>query len=190
MDSFRTSGSQLLITLVILLPALLCCKTSTEYKIDIYFDKESQDSLLVNMVTYIGRKPRTADFETRHDPVHRRFYILQANEFKFHYYHVSPDSIHYYYLIRPARSTTGNLRGVGGRFKIRQDLSLYEFEELFNTPVLPEEELITRGRSLFMEMIYSGNVDKYLENKDYIEWPDERLKYDKIKNEWRYDVIQ
>jgi hypothetical protein len=42
---------------------------------------------------------------------------------------------------------------------------------------------------LFLEMIKSGNVDKYSGNIEYIEWPDDRLKYDRIRNEWRYDVV-
>lgn len=175
---------------LILLTFSGCSGKNDEYGIERYFDQEARDTLLVNMVTYIGKKPRLADFETRHNQEHRIFYTLQARDFRFQYYYISDDSVHYYYLIRPARSTAGDLRGVGGRFRVRHDLSLFEFEETFNTPVLPEESLVVRGKSLFIEMINTGNVDRYLKNKNYVEWPDDRLKYDRSKNEWRYDVIQ
>jgi hypothetical protein len=165
-----------------------CNSDKNEFSVEKYFDRVSRDTLLVNMVTYIGVKPRFADFQSRHNPQHRKFYTSQARNFRFQYYHVTPDSIHYYYLIRPARSTKGNLRGVGGRFRINQKLELVEFEEIFNTPVLPEVTLESRGRTLFVEMVDKGNVDRFLGNIEYVEWPDDRLKYDREKKEWRFDV--
>ncbi len=177
-----------MLTVIILLTLAGCTAQNDEFSIEKYFDQESRDTLLVNIVTYIGIKPRFADFHTRHNHEHRKYYTLQANNFRFRYYHVSSDSTHYYYLIRPARSKNGNLRGVGGRFRITHNLALYSFEEIFNTPVLPEEKLVNRGRILFIEMLEKGNIGRFIENNEYVEWPDDRLKYDREKNEWRYDV--
>lgn len=168
--------------------SISCRKADDRFSVSGYFDQQTQDSLLVNIVTYIGKKPRLADYQTRHNTDHRNFYIQQAKQFRFQYYHVSDDSVHYYYLIRPARSTRGNLRGAGGKFKTRDHIEIYDLVELFITPVLGEEELFAKGEVLFMEMIRSGNPDKYISDKNYIEWPDERLRYDRTRNEWRYDV--
>jgi hypothetical protein len=174
--------------IVFLLSFAGCQIHKQDYRIENYYQENQKDSLLVNIVTYIGYKPKLADYQTRHNPEHREFYKEQSAGYNIYNYYISSDSIHYYYLIRPARSPRGNLRGVGGRFKVTEKLKFYEFEEIFNTPVFPEEELIDIGKILFREMINSGNVDKYSGNIEYIEWPDDRLKYDRNKNEWRYDV--
>ena len=166
------------------------CKTGGDsFSISSYYQDNFADSLMVDIVTFIGRKPRLTDHITRHAPEHRKFYTEQAQSYRFKYFHVAQDSTHYYYIFRPARSPQGNLRGAGGKFRLDDRLRLYGFEEIFITPVLPEEELIEKGEKLFRELILNGNVERYIANRDYIEWPDNRLKYDKIRNEWRYDVI-
>jgi hypothetical protein len=142
---------------------------------------------MVNIVTYIGKKPGRADYQTRHNAEYSKFYTDQAKLFSFRHFYISADSVHFYYLIRPVRNSRENLRGAGGRFKLRSPLEIYELEELFITPVLDEEELMSKGKVLFREMVW-GSMDKYLNDKNYVEWPDERLQYDRAKNEWRYDV--
>jgi hypothetical protein len=179
---------QLIPAIIFLLSFAGCQINKQEYSIDNYYQDDKKDSLLVDIVTYIGYKPRQTDHQTRHNPEYREFYIEQSARYNIQYYYISDDSIHYYYLIRPARSPRGNQRGTGGRFKISGQSEIYEFEEIFNTPVLPEEELIDKGKILFLEMINSGNIAKYSGNIEYIEWPDDRLKYDRLRNEWRYDV--
>lgn len=167
---------------------LIACKSENKYDISSFHDQETIDTLLVNMVTLIGVKPKSTDWKTRLEPEYRKYYINHAKQFSFDRYYASPEGIHYYFLIRPARHPKGNQRGVGGKFRMNDDLSLYDFEELYNTPVKQLNEIQEKGRKVFMEMIESGSVERYSNNIEYIEWPDERLKYDKIKNEWRYDV--
>jgi hypothetical protein len=177
------------LTIIISL-TILGCKQEEGYSIDKYFSQQQQDSLLINLVTYIGKKPKFADWQTRHEPQHNEYYRNHSKSFKFVFYLVTPDSTHYYYIIRPARSTTGNTRGVGGKFRLGKNLQLIDFEEVFNTPILPEQELFEVGQTLFIEMINTGNIDRYINNRNLIEWPDDRLKYDKEKKEWRYDVVE
>ncbi len=150
-----------------------------------FYSQQDADTLLVDLVTYIGRKPPLATSISRFDATFRAYYINYANEFDLLFYHVSPEGIHYYYLIRPARSVLGNKRGVGGMFRVNEE-GISQFEELFNTPVSDEETLKRIGEELFDEMVKKGHVEAYADNKDYIEWPDERLKYYKETNEWRY----
>jgi len=158
-----------------------------QYRIEKYFSADQTDTLLTDMVTFIGVKPRTATNQTRFEPEFRPYYIQYSSQFKMVFLFVNEEGDHYYYLIRPARSTMGNTRGVGGRFRFENE-KITDFEEIFNTPVFAEERLIEIGETLFLEMIETGIVDKYLGNMLFIEWPDERLKYHKGLNEWRYDV--
>ncbi len=60
------------------------------------------------------------------------------------------------------------------------------FLELFNTHVFSEDELKVIGLELFSYMTENGHIDMYAGNNLIIEWPDERLQYDKELFEWRY----
>jgi hypothetical protein len=157
------------------------------YRIENFFSTHQIDTLLTDMVTYIGVKPKTATSQNRFDPEFRQYYIQYAAQFKMVYFFINEEGEHYFYLIRPARSVGGNLRGAGGRFKMENE-KIYDFEEVFNTPVFGEDRLIETGAVLFLDMINTGNVDQYLGNRQFIEWPDDRLKYHKGLNEWRYDA--
>lgn len=151
-----------------------------------YFPEDTADTILVNAVTFVGRKPPASISLTRFEPQFRDYYIGYAKSFSFYLYHITEDSTHLFYMIRPARSLEGNTRGVIGNFRMNTDYSLYDFEEVANTRIKPREELQKIGVTLFRELLENGNIDHYLPDTAMIEWPDDRLKYDKVTNEWRY----
>jgi hypothetical protein len=150
------------------------------------YSGDTLDSFMTDVVTFIGRKPAISDWQTRFNPEHRQHYIQMRPEFELVYYRVADDGYHYFYLIRPARSLQGNLRGVGGRFRPGELGALHDFEEVFNTVVMSEEVLRQRGFELFEHMVQHGNVDPFVGDGTYIEWPDDRMKYHVERKEWRY----
>jgi hypothetical protein len=158
------------------------------YDVEDHFPGSEKDTLLANMITFIYKRPTTAINRERTDPQFRSYYLSKLGEFEYVHHHVSADNTHWFYLIRPARNVEGDKRGVGGRFRTNEKLEMVEFEEIFNTPVMPEERLRSEGRFLFEEMISTGNVDAFMGDQTRIEWPDDRLKYDVARREWRYDV--
>jgi len=159
---------------------------AAQYHIANYFGNQTADTILVNAVAFVGRKPAAATSVTRFNNEFRNYYRDYAKDFYFFLYAITNDSINYFYMIRPARCLEGNRRGVIGSFRIKEDLSLYDFMEIANTKVKPEQELQKAGITLFSELLRTGNIDKYLSDSTLIEWPDERLKYNKSLNEWRY----
>lgn len=165
-----------------------CAPESRKYRFERHFSENERDTLLVDMVTLIGRRPEFTDHLSRLQPQHRRFYIQQAEQFTIEYFYTKGDTSHFY-LIRPARSPRGNTRGVGGKMTLNADRTIDYFEETFNTPVHPPDKLKTIGWELFQELIAIGNVEAYSGNREWIQWPDGRLKYDTEKREWRYDVV-
>lgn len=64
--------------------------------------------------------------------------------------------------------------------------SISGFEELFNTCVMFEEALLDMGQTLFENMLKRNEMEDLPNREGVIEWPDERLKYDKELFEWRY----
>jgi hypothetical protein len=155
-----------------------------------YLNRSEADTLLTDLVTYIYPKPKNADNKTRHNPEFRKYFVKSAGLFKFEYYTIVDDSTHYFYLIRPARSLKGNLRGVGGKFRIDHSLKgsrrLTGFEELFNTVVMPEDSLKVYGRKIMKYLVKHKHLDPFLYDPAIVEWPDQFLKYDKSLQEWRY----
>lgn len=165
------------------------CKNEKGYKPGLILSKSQQDTLLTDMITYIYIRPASSNNQTRHESQYRSYYSGQLNKFSFENYHITPDSLHYFYLIRPAYQ--GQKRGVGGKFRIdpaRQGSQrLTEFEELFNTVIMPEDSLRSVGNRIFRYLVAHHHLDPFLYDPAIVEWPDRRLKYDKTENEWRYE---
>ena len=149
-----------------------------------YYDAHQRDSLLVDIITFIYVRPPNASPFTRFDPAFRKYYVAQLSKFQFEKYFVDDRGNHYFYLIRPARSAEGNIRGVGGKFRKDGNGKITSFVELFNTPVAALPVLQQRGSELFSQLIRRGHIDDYLKHPDYVEWPDTITYYDTLQHEW------
>jgi hypothetical protein len=161
---------------------LFSCKDKYEAKS--YYSQAEQDSILTDIITYVYSKPTYATWQTRFEPKYRKYYVSHIKDFQFQRYYVDKNNTHYFYLIRPARGPEGNIRGVGGFFKLSGDGKITSFREVFNTPIATREQLESRGAELFKWMIANQNVNDYLKNPDYIQWPDQITYYDTIQHEW------
>lgn len=161
-----------------------------KYDINSYVDQPQQDSILTEIIINIYKVPKGVRKEYKRNPEYRKLYISQIPNFQFLKYHIVDSSqFHYFYLIRPARNVHGHKRGVAGRFKLEGKYKLTDFEEIFNTPMISEEDIIEKGEYLWNDLMYFGHVDRYFLNKQYIEFPDELTRYDKIKMEWTYEGL-
>jgi hypothetical protein len=143
-----------------------------------------RDSLVTDIITFIYIPPLEATTETRFDLKYRKYYASKIQEFRLEKFFINKDGVHFYYVIRPARSAEGNIRGVGGYFKKDATGKIISFKEVFNTPVRTLPELQARGDEMFQALIRDGNVDGYLKNSDYVEWPNKYLQYDTIQYKW------
>lgn len=165
-----------------------CSESKDKYSIDTYYDKATQETILTNAIILIYKTPKGVRKEEKQKPEIRPLYQNMMPQFKWVYYYVDDEDYNHFYMVRPAKNTKGYVRGVAGKFKLADDLSLLEFEEIFNTPMLPEEEVLSKGEYLWQDLMHYGHVDRYFLNKGFIEFPDERCRYDFEKKEWRYDV--
>ena len=122
--------------------AMLCCQKKDEPLS--HFTPSERDSLLAEIITYVYSPPSEATTQTRFDSKYRKYFVAQISKFKLEKYFVNEEAVHFYYIIRPARSAEGNIRGVGGLFKKDADGKIISFKEIFNTPVLELPELQQR----------------------------------------------
>jgi hypothetical protein len=163
---------------------LISCQ-SKKYQVSDYFTDNQRDSLLTNIITYLYIPAPQATNDTKFQPQFRSFYTKNLSSFYLQNYYQSPDGWNYFFVIRPVGGSPKFRRGVLGKFKLSTNsLMPTEFEEVANTPHLAEEIVKERGQYLFKELIKNGNLDKQIPMKQYIEWPDEHLQYDKKVHEW------
>ena len=155
-----------------------------KYKISKYYTDSERDTLLTNMITYVYAKAPDATDSTKWKSQFRSFYKKSLPSFYIENYFIAENGWHYYFMIRPVGGSPKR-RGVIGKFKLEKgSLKPIEFEETVNTPHLDEEIVRERGSFLFKELVRSGNLDKYLAMRHYIQWPDSTLIYDKKTNNW------
>jgi hypothetical protein len=160
------------------------CKNNP-YEVKSYFSDNERDTLLANIITYTSQYAKGATNATRFAPQFRKEYVSRLPQYKFANYFIAPDSTHYFFVIRPVGSGGGFQRGIGGKFKMGNNLMPTDYEELWCTPHFKDENVIyERGGFLFKAMTKNGNIDKFLTMKLYVEWPDSTLVYDKKIHEW------
>jgi len=149
-----------------------------------YLSQTELDTLKLEMITYIFQAPEGANGQTRFEKKYQPYYLSHLSKFTLEKLYKDADGKYYYYMIRPARSSEGNLRGVGGSFFLNENNSIYSFKEIFNTPVGSVEELKKKGDELFAWIINHDNVNEIMLNTELIEWPTQWSYYDTIRYEW------
>lgn len=153
--------------------------------ISYYYGDAERDTLLVDLVTFIGRKPAQATASSRFEPQYRGYYTDLAKGFTLYYYSIN-GPVHTFYLSRPARSPQGNRRGVLGTFRRDENGKIVAFREVLNTTVGDEERIRQLGEKLMSAFLLNQNMDQLLADRSIVEWPDSMLYYDTLMFEWRY----
>jgi hypothetical protein len=149
-------------------------------------NKVNKDSLFLQIIKYVAKKPEGISNEMRFENKHNRYYNNEALKFELISLEKKDlDSSYYFFLSRPVGGTSLR-RGVVGKFKYDTLLQkISHFEEVINTPHLKEEVVLERGRFLYKELLKSGDISKYITMKQFVEWPDSNLYYDKSSSEWK-----
>ena len=182
--SIRNTAYQTLFPILFLSLFFQSC-AGDPYQTKTYFSDSERDTLLTNIITYTSQYARGANNATRFQPQFRTEYASRLPQYKLEGLFRAPDSTYYFYFIRPVGSGYFH-RAVGGKFRLRgESLMPTQYEEVWCSPHSKEKEVIKeRSHFLFRELAKTGNIDKYLPMRHYVEWPDSMLVYDKKINEW------
>lgn len=174
----------------ILLISVICftgCKEKINYNPEQYFTKTQQDFLLKQSVRYSAKLPPQATHETKFNSEFDPYYNEAANEIDLRACYPK-DTNHYYFLMtRKARSIWPAREAIGGQFKIDKNNKIQDYEEAFRTWKMTEDTLKTRSLELFDLMVQGKDLTPYhskYKGDRYIEFPDDRFVFDKIKRRW------
>jgi hypothetical protein len=150
-----------------------------------YFSEKESQELLVNIATFVFSKAPMATNQTKFNAEFKKYYTEKAKGIHIEKIEQLEDSSYAFFLVRKVGSLIEFKRGVIGKFKLKEGSMMpLEFEEIVNTPHLKEHEVIERGSFLFRKYVENKNLNEFLAMKQYIEWPDSTLNYDKKNNEW------
>ncbi len=145
------------------------------------------DSLLTDLIVLIYKRPPGSNPITRFESRFRSWYTDQLPQFDWMAHQVNNDW-HYFLIQRPARNIHGHVRTVGGKFKLNYNYSITDFREIFNTPMLPDNEARVKGALIFNQLMEEGYLGHYYLNSSYIEFPNSDCFYDTASKEWSYDL--
>lgn len=150
-------------------------------------DSLSYNDLVIDIATYVLRKPDAATWQTKFNPEFRAYFTEKSKELELYANATYNDTI-YAYLIRDGRDNKGKSnRGVGIRMVKNQENKIVYFEELFVTKIVDRMNLEGIGQRFLTHLKDQGTPSDFISNNNQnIEWPDGRLFYSVEKSEWRY----
>jgi hypothetical protein len=171
------------IIVIFLACVLFSCKKF--YNPDNLLTAGQKDSLLTTLIIQMDKLQAGANMESRFDEQFRKGYEHRKRFFSLDQYYVDEDGFHYFMIIKRVPSLyDANKRAEAGRFRKDTKGKITDFEEIFLTPILSDEEAQDKGLILFHEFITTGNVDKYRNDITYVEFPNLTWTYNKEKQAW------
>ncbi|MCS6824743.1 MAG: hypothetical protein NZ529_10640 [Cytophagaceae bacterium] len=157
------------------------------YDIESYYTKEQSDSLMFSILPYIAKLEKKVNYENRFNPEHKAYFMAKWADYKFQFkrYFITEDSTHYFLIWKVAPSLYEKYIAIGGRFKKDKNGKVIQFEEIFNTWKMKPDELEEKSFALFDYMVKNGNVDPFMKEEYLIEFPDDKVYYDKKECRWK-----
>lgn len=185
---YKKYMKSLFISLGILLLTFGCQqKSGSKNNFSYYFSEPEQKEVLAKIISYIYLAPPQTDKSERFLPIHRQFYLNEAEKFKVTRFFKNQEGKYFFYLVRPARNVNGYKRGVAGTFTLSENNEIDFFEEVFVTKMIPEADVINFGNLIFDDFISTdGSLVLTPVREDYIEFPGIMSQYDSIQKEWTY----
>jgi len=166
---------------------LLGCDSRKEYNPDSHLSIMEKDKVMTAVIRYLAKPPEGYEAE-RLDKKHDEYYMEVAGRHKIANYYIDSNGVHYFLISRPAASLMDKRVATGGKAKFDKDWNLIEYEEVFRTWKMKEEELNNRGPFLFDLMVRGQPLEPYQmpnAKEEYIEFPDQRTYYDKSSRSWK-----
>lgn len=165
------------------------CNRQSDYSYINYSAQLEKDAILSRILPYTSPLPPGATLTTRFTPEYEAYYKSEAVKYQWKYYYISDNGTHYFALSRTAPSRFKKRILIAGKFTLGTDNTLENYEEVFWTFKMPEEELDKKGLLLFEKMVKGENLQEYYPgkkgNEEWIEFPDDKTTYDKNKKRWK-----
>lgn len=164
------------------------CGLKKDYRPESHLSPQEQDKVMMAVIRYVGKAPENVRNEDRFDKKHDGYYQQLAGRHRLDQYFINDDGVHYFLISRAAPSLFEKRVATGGKMKFDADWKLVDYEEVFRTWKMKEEDLAKKGSLLFDTMVTGQSLTPYQipnTQEEYIEFPDPRTYYDKPTRTWK-----
>jgi hypothetical protein len=173
---------------VYLFVLILLCSCSKGYKPNDHLTVQKQDEIMWKIIRYLAKPPdgltKPERFYKGYDP----YYLEQQSRHRLDAYFIDGDQ-HYFLVSRIAPSIVEKRVAAGGRLKLDAKGKLIEYEEIFRTWKMKDEDLKIKAGKLFDLMVKGESLERYQTKfttpDEYIEFPDDINYYDKDARDWK-----
>jgi hypothetical protein len=172
--------------------AILASCNNKDYNPALYISKPAQDSLIYSVIRYASKLPPNSDHNTKFESRFDEYYRAVASEYDIRAYYKDDKGIHYFLMTRPARSITPMRESIGCKLVYGRNQKIKEYEEVFRTWKMSEDQLNKKIPILFDRMVKGKSLEEYYPKNagdQYIEFPDGRFYFDKNERKWRDHLI-
>ncbi len=169
---------------------VVCSCGQKSYRVEDYIsDAQRREEILFQIVRHTGKLPDNKTHEQRFlpemDSAHRAHQI--ERNYRFEAYCVKKDT-HYYMVSRIAPSLYEKRICLAGKIVFDQKGDIVEFEEVFRTFKMLDEERKRKSEMLYQLMLEGKDLSPYYfknsKGEEFIEFPDEYNYYDKKQRRW------
>lgn len=167
--------------------SLAACTANRDYDVSSHLSSFEQEAFKRSIIRYVAPLPEKAIEENRFDARFDDHYASQTDRVRLDKYFPSPDGYIYFEVSRIAPSFKVKRVATAGRLRYDKNGEIEEYEEVYRTWKMEEEELAAKTKLLFSRFIAGGELTPYLttnSDEEYIEFPDNQVRYDKQLRRW------
>jgi hypothetical protein len=167
------------------------CDIGNKYAAQKTLSPTEQDTLLWKVIRYVGHSPKGATHQDKWDARFDAHYRkeITAKEYSIPFYYIDKTTgKHYFTIQRIAPSKKRKFVITAGTLKYDEAGKITEYEEVFRTWKMEEEELHRKTLILFEKMIKGEDLSSYYpqnSEEEWIEFPDKLNYYDKETRQWK-----
>ncbi len=167
--------------------SLAACTANRDYEVSSHLSSSEQEAYKKSIIRYVAPLPEKAGEESRFDVKFDAHYDRQTDRVRLDKYFPSPDGYIYFEVSRIAPSFKVKRVATAGRLRYDETGGIEEYEEVYRTWKMEEEELAAKTKLLFSRFIAGRELTPYLtanSDEEYVEFPDNQVKYDKEQRRW------
>lgn len=168
---------------------VVSCSSKRDYNPDSHLSIKEKDRILQSIIRYLGKLPENVSASEKFSSMYNDYYLDLASRHRFEQYYIDSDGNHYFLISRSAPSLYEKRVAMGGKMKFNESGDLLEYEEVFRTWKMKDDELQRKGAMLFDLMVIGNDLTPYYRvnsTEEYIEFPDEHNYYDKAERSWKF----
>lgn len=166
----------------------VACSSKKDYNPINSLTVKEQDEKMSKIIRYLAKTPDGVIQSERFLPKYDSLYLIAQSFHRLDAYYIDGDT-HYFLISRRAPSVIEKFVATGGKMKWNERGELTEYEEVFRTWKMKDEDLKKKGALLFDLMVNEKPLDQYrikfTAPEEYIEFPDDHTYYDKSDRSWK-----